>query len=51
MIKAEVVFDGDRIFCDGFELWENNDGTWVVLDNVSQDFASLKEAVAYCLEN
>lgn len=51
MIKCEVVFDGDDMFCNGLELHENNDGTWVVFDYVSQDFNTLKEAISYCMEN
>lgn len=50
MIKAEVVFNDSGMFCNGLELWENNDGTWVVLDDISQNFISLKEAIAYCME-
>lgn len=53
MTKAEVIFEGDLIYCNGFTIQkgsiihfvENSDGN-IVLDYVSQE-----EAVKYCLEN
>lgn len=53
MTKAEVIFEGDLIYCNGFTVQkggimyfvENANGD-IVLDYVSQE-----EAVKYCLEN
>lgn len=53
MIKAEVVFDGDVIYCNGFSIvkgWvyhfiENNNG------EIVEDGVSLEQAIKYCLEN
>lgn len=52
MIKAEVVFDGDLIYCNGLIIEKgiayfvsNSD------DDVVCDYVSLEEAIKYCLEN
>lgn len=53
MLKAEVIFEGDLIYCNGLIIQkggimhfvEDSNGD-IVLDYVSQE-----EAVKYCLDN
>ena len=53
MIKAEVVFDGNKIIIRGFEISASHNigyqikknGLWVDTKN------TLEKAIAYCLEN
>lgn len=51
MIKAEVVFDGDEIYCNGkiicFEQLVTGD--FHVVDK--KLFTTLEQAIKYCLEN
>lgn len=52
MIKAEVVFDGDLIYCNGLVIEKGI--TYFVSnsnDDVVCDYVSLEEAIKYCLEN
>lgn len=53
MIKCEVVFDGNLIYCNGlliekscFDYAVSNDEDEVVLDVVN-----LEQAIKYCMEN
>jgi len=52
MIKAEVVFDGEVILCNGKEIeismHEDYEKFYVVGKNM---FSSLEQAIKYCLEN
>ena len=52
MIKAEVVFIGNKITINGFSI-EKTFLTWNVfaLETWIDDFLTLEEAIAYCLEN
>ena len=51
MIKAEVVFDGEAILCNGIEIeisiHEDYDKFYVVGKKV---FPGLEQAIAYCLQ-
>lgn len=55
MIKAEVVFDGDHVLCNGYkvEIYKgeccaiNAETGEVVNDNL----VDLEEAIKYCMEN
>ena len=53
MIKAEVVFDGDLIYCNGklisFQCGAFKD-YWEVED-VGVTFETQEQAIVYCLEN
>lgn len=52
MIKAEVVFDGDLIYCKG-KLISFQQGSfkdyWEV-DGVGDIFDTQEQAIAYCME-
>ena len=52
MIKAEVVFDGEVILCNGKEIeismHEDYEKFYVV---GSKMFKGLEQAIKYCLEN
>lgn len=53
MIKAEVVFDSDKMFVNKHEvikLWLGN-GYGVFIDSVEQVDKTLEQAIAWCLEN
>ena len=51
MIKAEVVFDGEEILCNGFEIeismHEDYDKFYVVGEKI---FSGLEQAITYCLQ-
>ena len=52
VIKAEVVFDGDLIYCNGklvsFCMGDKSD-YWEIQDNPMM-FLTQEQAIAYCLE-
>lgn len=52
MIKCEVVFDGDEINFNHYEISKTIDG-WYVGNNTEwfMEFSSLEEAIKYCMEN
>lgn len=52
MIRAEVVFIENKITINGFSI-EKTFLTWNVfaLETWIDDFLTLEEAIAYCLEN
>lgn len=52
MIKAEVLFDGDLIYCNGLVIEKGL--TYFVCnsdDDVVCDYVSLEKAIKYCLDN
>lgn len=49
MIKAEVVFDGDYIICNGFKILVSQGDSFEVF-GCDELFFNLEEAIAYCLE-
>lgn len=54
MIKAEVVFDGDEITCNGHDIsyMEYYGDQWWEVDYERIDSVdSLEQAIKYCLEN
>lgn len=54
MIKAEVVFDGDRIICNGVSIsYQCGDGgsVYYFADGDFSENETLEEAVKYCMGN
>ena len=54
MIKVEVVFDGDKVVCNGFSMdadFENSEFDVCIVDGgYVGSFDTLEQAIAYCLE-
>lgn len=59
MIEAKVVFDGDKIECNGKTITRNQDGHVLIDDyhvgiyenGVNTDIDTFEKAIKYCLEN
>ena len=52
MLKAEVVFDGALVKCNGFVILCDGGIQWVYKDMVKQDsFWNLEQAIAFCMEH
>lgn len=53
MVKAEVVFDGDLIYCNGLVIQKGPFQYFVENSNyeIVKDYCSLEDAIKYCLEN
>jgi len=55
MIKAEVVFDGSTIIFGNYSIFDNGDldplYRVILGSDLIGEFATLEEAIKYCLEN
>lgn len=53
MIKCEVVFDGDLIYCNGLVIERGSFMNFVSNsdEDVVCDYATLEEAIKYCMDN
>lgn len=52
MIKAEVVFDGDKIFINGYTIYCGAVFHQVCALQITMNtFDTLEQAIKYCLEN
>lgn len=52
MIKAEAIFDGDTILCNGKKIEISVNEDYEIFYYVSDDwFSSLDAAIKYCMEN
>ena len=55
MIKVEVVFDGDKIICNGFVVdadFENSEFDVCIVDGGYMDsFDTVEQAIAFCMEH
>lgn len=52
MIEAKVVFDGDKIYCNGKTIEISVHEDYEVFYYIGEDwFSSLDAAIKYCLEN
>ena len=52
MIKAEVVFDGEYIHCNGFLIYVGFDELTISLDGRDLELClTIERAIKYCLEN
>ena len=59
MIKAEVVFNGDEIMCNGKLISRNKDGCVLIddyhvsicINGVDNNIDTIEKAIKYCLEN
>lgn len=53
MVKAEVVFDGNIVMCNGHEIHIIDDGTCEIITKQGESLSDwiLGDAVKWCLEN
>lgn len=54
MIKVEVIFDGDKVVCNGFSMdadFENSEFDVCIVDGgYVGSFDTLEQSIAYCLQ-
>lgn len=51
MIKAEVIFDGDSMFVNGWRFYSIGDEFEAIKLGDSVQFVYLDDLIKYCLEN
>jgi len=50
VIKYEISFDEEYIYCNGIEIYQAELDLWIVNTALTREFSDLESALKYCLE-